>query len=277
MTFLYSGRVSLLLILTLLLTPPRVVATETFSFGIVPQFDARRTHKVWKPLLMRLEAETGIRFRIVGSSTIPEFETQFLAGEFDFAYMNPYHVLKAARSVGYMPLVRDVGRTLHGVIVVPNDSPITRVEELDGKVVAFPAPNALGASLIPRADFTNVFGISIVPRYVQSHSSVYLNVALGETDAGGGVQKTLGQQPVEVRDALRVLYRTRETAPHPLVAHPRVPEQVRNAVRDGLLAIGATEEGRRLLEPVPIQRIGVATMADYRPMEAWGLDALYVE
>ena len=166
---------------------------------------------------------------------------------------------------------------MHGVIVVPNDSPITRVEELDGKVVAFPAPNALGASLIPRADFTNVFGISIVPRYVQSHSSVYLNVALGETDAGGGVQKTLGQQPVEVRDALRVLYRTRETAPHPLVAHPRVPEQVRNAVRDGLLAIGATEEGRRLLEPVPIQRIGVATMADYRPMEAWGLDALYVE
>ncbi|UCC55453.1 MAG: phosphate/phosphite/phosphonate ABC transporter substrate-binding protein [Gammaproteobacteria bacterium] len=277
MTFLYSGRVSLLLILTLLLTPPKVVATETFSFGIVPQFDARRTHKVWKPLLMRLEAETGLKFRIVGSSTIPEFETQFMAGEFDFAYMNPYHVLKAARSVGYMPLVRDVGRTLHGVIVVPNDSPITRVEELDGKVVAFPAPNALGASLIPRADFINVFGISIVPRYVQSHSSVYLNVALGETAAGGGVQKTLGQQPAEVRDTLRVLYRTRETAPHPLVAHPRVPERVRNAVRDGLLAIGATEEGRRLLEPIPIDRIGIATMADYRPMEAWGLDALYVQ
>ena len=50
-----------------------------------------------------------------------------------------------------------------------------------------------------------------------------------------------------------------------------------NAGREGLLAIGATEEGRRLLEPVPINRIGIATMADYRPMEAWGLDVLYVE
>ena len=277
MISLYSVRGSWLLALALLLTPPMAAATDTYSFGIVPQFDARQTHKIWKPVLTRLEAETGLHFRIVGSSTIPEFETRFLAGEFDFAYMNPYHVLKAAKSVGYTPLVRDIGRTLHGVIVVPRDSPITRVEQLDGKVVAFPAPNALGASLIPRADFMNVFGISVIPRYVQSHSSVYLNVTLGETAAGGGVQKTLDQQPADIRDALRVLYRTREMAPHPIVAHPRVPEQAQEAVRAGLLAIGASEEGRQLLEPVPIRRIGVATMADYRPMEAWGLDALYTE
>jgi phosphonate transport system substrate-binding protein len=277
MASLYSGRGSWLLVIALLLTEPLAAASDTYSFGIVPQFDARRTHQIWKPLLTRLEAETGLRFRIVGTSTIPEFETQFMAGEFDFAYMNPYHVLKAAQSVNYMPLVRDVGRTLHGVIVVPRDSPITRVEDLDGKVIAFPAPNALGASLIPRSDFMNVFGISVVPRYVQSHSSVYLNVVLGETAAGGGVQKTLSQQPASIRDALRVLYRTRTTAPHPIVAHPRVPEQVREAVRAGLLAIGATQKGRQLLEPVPIRRIGVATLDDYRPMETWGLEALYVE
>ena len=272
-----SGRVLSLMMLALLLTTLQAAATGTYSFGVVPQFDARQTHRVWKPLLTRLEAETGLRFRLVGSSTIREFEKQFLAGEFDFAYMNPYQVLKGADSVGYVPLVRDVGRALHGIVVVRKDSPVTRVEDLDDMEVAFPAANALGASLVPRADFENVFGITVTPRYVKSHSSVYLNVMLGETAAGGGVQKTLAQQPPEIRDALRVLYRTRDIPPHPVAAHPRVPSQVRDAVRAGLLSIGATEEGRQLLASVPIRRIGLAAIEDYRPMDSWGLDAFYIK
>lgn len=247
----------------------------TYTFGVVPQFNARHTQRVWRPLLTELEQRTGFKFRLIGSSSIPDFESQFMAGDFDFVYMNPYHVLKASVSQGYVPLVRDVGHSLFGVIVVRKDSPIREMKELAGKRVAFPSPNALGASLIPRADLKYIFGVNVEPVYVQSHSSVYLNVALNKTDAGGGVQKTLNQQPHPVRDKLRVIYKTRECAPHPIAAHRHVPLRVRASVQKALLALGKIAKGRALLQLIPITQIGVASMDDYRPLAEWGLSEFY--
>ena len=258
-------------------TSTRASEAGTYTFGVVPQFDARQTHRVWKPLLTALEERTGLKFRLMGSPNIPEFESQFMAGEFDFAYMNPYQVLRASKANGYVPLVRDIGRTLFGVLVVRQDSPIREVKDLAGMRVAFPSPNAVGASLIPRADMKNIFGISVEPVYVQSHSSVYLNVALGKVDAGGGVQKTFAQQPPTVSDKLRIIYKTREITPHPITAHSRVPATVRESVRSALLALGKTSEGRALLSPIPIKTIGTTSIDDYRPLGEWGLAEFYVK
>ena len=49
------------------------------------------------------------------------------------------------------------------------DSPVREVKDLAGKRLAFPSPNALGVSLIPRADMKNIYDISVEPIYVQSH------------------------------------------------------------------------------------------------------------
>jgi phosphonate transport system substrate-binding protein len=250
---------------------------HVYTVGVVPQFDARRIHAIWRPILDALEEKTGLRFSLRGSPTIPAFEKGFIQGSFDFAYMNPYHILPANQKQGYMPLVRDAERTLYGVLVVARDSPIQQVSDLDGKTVAFPAPNALGASLMIRADFQNIFKIQVLPRYVKSHSSVYLNVVLGETAAGGGVQKTLGQQPENIREALRVLYTTDHVAPHPFTVHPRVPDAVRKKVRVALLSLAKTEAGKDMLARIPIKRIGIASMDDYRPLADLGLERFYEE
>ncbi|MCK4789540.1 MAG: phosphate/phosphite/phosphonate ABC transporter substrate-binding protein [Desulfobacteraceae bacterium] len=251
-------------------------AEETvYTFGVVPQFDARHVYSVWRPILDLVEQRAGIKLQLKGSSNIPAFQEQFVAGQFDFAYMDPYHLIKARNRQAYHPLVRDVGRSLYGIIVVRKDSPIREVSELDGKVVAFPAPNSLGASLLTRAIFHNEYHIVIDPRYVQSHSSVYLNVIFGQAAAGGGVQKTLAQQEQKIRDGLRVLYRTRDVTPHPVAVHPRVPKKVQQAVRDALLALGRDGPGQILLAKVPIENIGIASYEDYRPLEKMGLEHFY--
>jgi phosphonate transport system substrate-binding protein len=265
--FVLNGSVSL----------PSYAESTLYTFGVVPQFDAQKIYTIWRPILDELEKHTGYKFRLAGSPTIPAFEAQFSVGEFDFAYMNPYHALKAAKSQQYVPLVRDVGRTLFGIIVVRKDSGITRVEQLDKKTVAFPAPNALGASLIPRADFEHRYGIEVSPRYVQSHSSVYLNVALGRVVAGGGVQKSLSQQTAAVRDKLKIIYKTREFAAHPVVAHGRIPQSVRDTVKQALLKLGESDEGRLLLSKVPIKEVGPAFLEDYQPLSDWGLDKYYMQ
>ena len=101
---------------------------------------------------------------------------------------------------------------------------------------------------------------------------MYLNVVLEEVAAGAGVLKTLNQQDAAVRNALRILYRTRQVAPHPIAAHPRVSQAVRQKVQSALLAMGQDETGKKLLLSVPIEKIGIATMSDYQPLAEMGLE-----
>lgn len=247
-----------------------------YTVGVVPQFEARKLHGIWRPILDSLESETGFRFKLRGATSIPVFETEFLSDSFDFAYMNPYHLVLANQKAGYTPLVRDHGRQLFGVLVVKKDSNIKSPSELDGKKVAFPAPNALGASLQMRQELEDNFGAKVKPSYVKTHDSVYLDVLLGVSEAGGGVQKTLNRQKKKYRDALRVIHRTKKVAPHPFAASSRVPENVREAVIKAFLKIGNSEEGKTLLARIPIKKIGVASMQDYEPLTSMGLERFYV-
>ena len=248
---------------------------KTYSFGVVPQFEAKKLHAIWEPILTYLKNETGYRFILRGSPTIPEFETQFIQGEFDFAYMNPYHLAVANEKAGYQPILRDHGRKLYGILVVRKDSNITSPSQLNGKALAFPAQNALGASLQIRQELIDTFNIDFLPKYVKTHDSVYLNVLLGRAAAGGGVQKTLQQQRPEVREALQVIHQTQKVTPHPIAVLPSVPEEVKNAVTAALIKYGQTDEGRSQLAKVPIKEIGRADLADYLPLIKLGLERFY--
>lgn len=246
---------------------------ETYTFGVVPQFEQRKTFAIWSPILAELEKRTGLSFDLVTTATIPAFEKLYDEGKIDFAYMNPYYMVENPQE--YIPLVRD-DNPIIGILVVRKDSPYKTPADLDRKEVAFPSPNAIGASLLPRADLARQFHVNIIPRYVTSHSSVYLHVAQGLTAAGGGVMKTFNEQKPEVRDALRVLYTTRPIPSHPVSAHPRVPKKVREAVREAFLALAATPKGKALLDEVPMSKPVAAYPKDYEAMRSYGLEDLFV-
>ena len=265
------------LIISLFIVTPVPAEEKVYEVGIVPQFEARRLYEIWKPILDHLEKETGYKFKLSGSPTIPDFENEFMQGRFDFAYMNPYHMILANKDRNYIPLVRDVGRKLHGVLVVRKDSGIKKVTDLNGKDVAFPAPNALGASLQMRQELNDIFHIKIKPKYVKTHDSVYLNVLLKEAAAGGGVQKTLNRQKESYRSALTIIHRTKDVAPHPFAVHPRVPDKVRRSVREALLKLGKSANGSALLSKIPMKKIGKSSMNDYLPLNKMGLERFYVK
>ena len=250
---------------------------QEYTFGVVPQFEQRKLFRIWQPILLELEKHTNLKFHLKGSAKIPDFEKEFLAGSYDFAYMNPYHILAANNKQGYIPLVRDDGKPLYGVLVVKKDSSIKKLQDLDGKTIAFPAPNALGASLLIRSDLKKRHHIDINPKYVKTHSSVYLNVALGLTDAGGGVASTLAEQKDEIKDQLKVLYETRHMAPHPLSVHPRVAKDVQFKVKQAILKMAETEHGRALLEKIPMRKAIPADISHYQELNNWELKEFWVD
>ena len=248
---------------------PQAQPSKVLTVGVVPQFAVSRLHQIWKPILDNLSQQTGYQFELQGAADIPAFEREFLAGQYDIAYMNPYHYLLAEAQ--YRPLLKDLGRQLYGIVVVRKDSPVTSMEQLEDQVIAFPAPNALGASLMIRAALGDQYAIDYDARYVKTHSSVYLNVLLGQAAAGGGVQKTFNQQPAKVRDQLRILYQTPKVAPHPLVVNRQLPDDVVEKIRQAFLVLAATDQGKALLKKVPFRKLGPATAEDYHPLRSLNL------
>ena len=243
----------------------------SLKVGVVPQFEQRRLLATWDPILSKLQDQTACSYQLVGSKSISEFEEKFLAGEFDLAYLNPYHSIMAHAAQGYVPLARSGEKKLLGILVVRKDSPVTDVKELDGQEIAFPSPNALGASLLMRAELALKHGINIKPRYVKTHSSVYLHVVKKLTEAGGGVGRTLKEQKDTIKDKLRVLYKTTPVNAHPLVIHPRVPNEKQLEIQSAFLALN--EQNPEMLALIPMKSPIKATLEDYADLKAMELES----
>lgn len=238
---------------------------ESIKVGVVPQFSSHRIHATWQPLLHQLSLQTGLQFELQAAPTIPDFEQAFLRGEYDLAYMNPYHFLMAQEAQGYQPLLRDHARSLSGILVVRHNVDVHSPQQLQGQRIAFPAPNALGASLLMRQELLDDFQLGFEAVYAKTHDSVYLNVILGQTLAGGGVRKTLAQQSDTVRSQLKIIHQTAPVAPHPLVFHPRLAEHA-DAIQKMLMQLASEASVQKYWEQIPMQQPGPAQAADYAPL-----------
>lgn len=221
-------------------------AARTYTVGIVPQHKASDLAARWVPLLKYLSARTGLRLEFRTARDIPTFERQLLQGEYDFAYMNPFHYVMLQQKAGYHALVRERDRGLHGIIVVRADAKHQHLRELEGQTLAFPAPAAFAASLVTRAHLRSE-GIRVTPRFVVSHDSVYHGVANGLFVAGGGIPETLEHLEPRIRSQLRVLWTSTEYTPHAFAAHQRLAPDAVVAMRQAMMEIGRDPEGARRL------------------------------
>lgn len=262
--------IKIFLLITVFYCSRTFAETDILKVGVVPQFEQRQMFRNWQPILSELENITGLKFELVGSPKIPVFEKQFSEGAYDISYMNPYHVLKAYKAQGYLPLVRD-RKKLRGVLVVNKNSPIKSIEQLKNKVLAFPSPNALGASLLMRSILIEKFGITFQSKYVQTHSSVYLHVAKGLVDAGGGVDRTFNRQSKLLRKNIRIIYKTPEVVPHPIVIHPRISMRTREIIKNGLVTLFNTKRGKQLFKNIPIDNLVTTNIEDYKVLEQYNL------
>lgn len=168
-------------------------ASQTYSFEVVPQFTAAKVYSTWSPLLQRVGQETGMCFELRVAPNIPEFEQRLLRGEPQFVYLNPYHAVLAYQKKKYQPLLADTDDLLTGILVVKADSPIKSLEDLKGKNISFPAPNAFAASLLIRAELAKR-KINTQAVFVKTHSNVYRSVIGQDAAAGGGVNNTLASE-----------------------------------------------------------------------------------
>jgi phosphonate transport system substrate-binding protein len=269
-----KGVVPVLALALLAFLPAREAAAgEVVRFGVVPQQSAQELAKSWLPILAYLQQKTGLRLAFETAKDIPTFEQRLAAGEYDIAYMNPFHYVVFHAAQGYEAFAREKGAKLQGLIVVRRDSGIKDIAELSGASVVFPAPLAFAATILPLAHFKNL-GIAVTPHFAASHDSVYLAVIKGFFPAGGGIRRTFDNLKPEIKDQLRVLWKTPEYTPHPLAAHPRFPKPDLARLSAAMLDMDDSPEGRELLARLGIKGFEAGGDADYADVRGLGISVI---
>ncbi|WP_420549502.1 phosphate/phosphite/phosphonate ABC transporter substrate-binding protein [Curvivirga sp.] len=225
-------------------------------FGIVPQQAASRLAKMWGPFMNEISNQTGMTIQFATMKDIPSFEKCLAKGAYDISYMNPYHYTVFSKQSGYEAIAHQTEKKLKGLIVVRSDSDVLTLKDLRGQKVAFPSPAAFGASVLPRAEMQGQ-NIDFEPIYVKSHDSVYKAVANKLMPAGGGVQRTFNSIPDDLKDQLKVIYRTNGYTPHAFAVKGDMDEKRKQAIQAAMILI--SQEHPELLKNIGMKGIQNAT------------------
>ncbi len=168
---------------------------------------------------------------------------------------------------------KEKDRTLEGILVVRRDSPYRHLAQLRGAVIAFPAPAAFAASVLTQSHLRRL-RIPYTAKYVLSHDSVYLAVAQGLYPAGGGIPRTFENMPADVRESLRILWRTPAYTPHAIAVPPRVPQGVVRVLRRAMIDMDRDPGGQVLLRALGFRGLAEATDSEYDDIRALNIRLL---
>lgn len=243
-------------------------SSEPLVFGIVPQQSAEKLLKAWGPLMHHLSQRLERPIRFATAPSIGEFEARCLAGDYDIAYMNPYHYIRFAKQPGYRVVANQRDKKLTGILVVRQDSPVQTLQDMDGATLHLPSPNAFAASLLIQAELRGE-GIDFKPHFAGSHDSVYRNVERGIAQAGGGIVRTFKTQSPAISSQLRILRKTKGYTPHAIAVHPRLDTRLAEKLATALLELPP-----KLLQPLRFNPLQRATDSDYDDIRALNIEAV---
>jgi len=244
---------------------PAAKAQGVYSFGIGPQQGASELAKRWVPLLQYLSEKSGYTLQFATAKDIPTFQGQMKEGRFDLAFLNPYFYAVFHERAGYEAFADERDGKTSGVVVVRKDSPIQSLAELNNQTVAFPAPTALAATMLPLAHFGEQ-NVHVTPKYVVSMDSVYTSVAKGFFPAGGGELHSFNTLNAEVRGQLRILWTAEPLPPLTFAAHPRVPKDVVAKIQKAMRDMDQNVQGAELLKAMKFKGFDLAQDSDYDAM-----------
>ncbi len=257
-------------------TKAPVEQLETLTFGIVPQQSASKLARLWIPIMQKVGKDAGVRLVFKTTKSIPDFETECHEGNYDISYMNPFHYTQFCEDPGYLVVAKQKDKRIQGILVAKKGSGLKEnLHELNGKTLAFPAPDAFAATKIPMRELAAENpSISVNPEFVSSHDSVYRSVAQGLFLAGGGIQRTFNNVEPAIFDQLERVMFTEKYTPHAFAVHPGVGVETRERLAQALITLGDSEEGRGLLASINFAGIEAAEDSEWDDVRMLNMDPI---
>ena len=148
-----------------------------------------------------------------------------------------------------------------GLILVRKDSGISQVKQLKGKKIAYPAPTALAATMMPQF-FLHKHGLDLYSTetlYVGSQESSIMNVYLKHSSASATWTipwLDLQKNRPDIASQLKVAWETETLPNNSFMYHrKRVPRSIALKIQGLLANLHTHAEGKILLEKMNVKNI----------------------
>jgi len=237
-------------------------ARKEYVVGIHPLHNPTQLFDIYEPVVNYIEARIpGTHFKLEASRNYAEFDKKLDSGHFDFAMPNPYQTVRSLKHGYHVFGKMGDDDDFRGIILVRKDSGIHEISDLKGKKVAYPAPTALAATMMPQY-FLQTHGLDvnrdIENIYVGSQESAISNVLRGHVAAGATWPipwKTFNQDHPEQAQQLEVKWQTQTLPNNGWVVRNDVSPVLTAKFAKLLFGMNASTEGKKCWHNYPSQNL----------------------
>jgi phosphonate transport system substrate-binding protein len=217
-----------------------------YNFSPVNQFGIQLTAAYWNPIISYVSEKSGVKLNLKIGRTSADTTSYVLAKEVEFVFSN--HLFSPEREkLGWKVFGRRQTPELHGEIVVPDDSSITDLAQLNGKEVVFAGPEAFIVYKVPYAHLLSL-KINVKPVFAGNQDAAFAQLFSGKALAAGANSQLQQGYARRENKKFRVLWSSEPFQDLALMASGKVPEKDANAVAQAFFNMQKDPVGKDILQ-----------------------------
>ena len=236
--------------------------TATYRFSPVNQWDIAKTAAYWNPIVQYVEGKSGIKLELKIGRTSADTTSYVLAREVEFVFSN--HLFSPERDqLGWKVFGRRNVPEIFGQIAVPADSPIRKLEELEGKTMVFAGPEAFIGYKVTYGQML-ARGINVKVEFGGNQQAAFTQMFAGRAQATGSNSMLIEGYANREKKKFRVLWTSEGYHDLALMASSKVPEAHVRAVAKAFIEMHQDPAGRDILKQVS-EGVGLSERAYFIP------------
>jgi len=225
---------------------PGVVAQQPYSFNVLIQRSVALTAQYWNPILTHVSKKSGVPLELKLNKTAQEGNAIAERLGYDFLYTNHFFTPERDR-LGYKAFARPAGPGIRSQIVVPEDSPIQALQDLNGKDVGFVTPDGFTGYWLPYDALLRA-NVKINVVFTGNQEASFAQLRVNKLAAAGVNSSVMARYGRRESFKYRALWTSEIYGDLCIMASPRVPADKVAAVRAALIDMVNDPEGRKVLE-----------------------------
>lgn len=225
---------------------PGARAGESYSFYVLHQRSISLTAQYWNPILTYIGKKSGVPLELRLAKTAKEGNDNAEAGKYDFIYTNHFFTPERDR-LGFRVIARPAGPGIRSQIVVPMDSPVQSLQDLDGKPVGFVSPDGFTGYWVPM-DALLKAKVHVKPVFTGNQEASFAQLRVDKIAAAGVNNTVMARYARRESFLYRTLWTSEIYQDLCIMANPRLPAAKVEAVKRAFIGMMRDADGRQVLE-----------------------------
>lgn len=219
---------------------------KAYSFYVLNQRSVALAAQYWNPIMTYVTKKSGVPLELKLARTAQEGNAVAEKLGYDFQYTNHFFTPERDR-LGYRVIARPAGPGIRSQIVVPKDSPIQSLQDLDGKQVGFVSPDGFTGYWVPYDALLRA-KVTVQVVFTGNQESSFAQLKVSKIAAAGVNSSVMARYARRESFAYRALWTSEVYQDLCIMASPKVPKGQVAAVKQALIDMVKDAEGRQVLQ-----------------------------